>query len=55
MDIREALYRIMVDASKGQPNYRMANFASMPAGRRRGKLKGWEKENQRKGNRWARK
>ncbi len=53
MDIREALYRIMAEASVGQPSYRMNNFASMPTGRRRGKMKGWEKENRRKGNRWG--
>lgn len=53
MDIREALYRLYVDANKGQPSHRMVNFASMPAGRKPGKLKGWEKENRRRKNRWG--
>ena len=54
MNILEVLHALYADATKGQPSYRMNNFASMPTGRRRGKLKGWEKENRRKKNRWAR-
>jgi hypothetical protein len=32
----------------------MRNTASRPVPRRRGKLKGWQRENRRKGNRWSR-